>query len=332
MPSRFLSRLVALAAVLALAGCYLFPKEEKVLAPPLLVNPEVSYSTTEVKKGTITVESSLNGTFASMTETPLYFRVSGSRLKSVAVKLGDEVKAGMVVAELDTGSLETRIAEQKILLRKAQVVSERAVVMGRDRFEKELASLDVDLAALQLQDLQDTLGAARLVTPVAGRVVYVGIARPGDLVDAFRTLVQVDDPRALQLVCRGTITSDFTVGAAVSVSLPDGRRLGGTVVQSPSSLPPDVPDSLRNAVVVKMASLPAGVSLGDPATITRLIARHENVLVVPRDLVHTYLGRDFVRVLKDGAVEERTVVMGIQTATEVEVTSGLSVGEQVLSP
>ena len=318
-------------ALLCLAGCYLFPREEKVLAPPLMVTPEVAYSTVEAKKKMIESKTIVSGSFVSVTETPLYFQSGGSRLKRIAVTSGEEVKAGALVAELDTGALENRIAQGRILLRKAQVTLDRATALGRDRFEKELASLDIDLANLQLQELLDTRDESRLVAPVGGRVVYVAGTRPGDLVDAYRTIVQLADPKNLQAVYKGDKGGDFTVGGVVTMTLSDGTSFPGEVTMAPGSTPADAPEDLRGAVVVKSRSLPQSVRIGDSASITRILARRENVIVIPQDLVRTYLGRDFVQVVENGQMKERTIQLGVQTATEVEVKSGLSEGEKILS-
>jgi macrolide-specific efflux system membrane fusion protein len=316
---------------LILAGCYLFPKEEKVLAPPLLAQPDVSYTTVTVKKGTIESRTTVTADFVSVTQTPSFFSYGGSRLKRTLVRLGDDVKPGALLAELDTGSLENRIAQQKIILRKAQVASDRAVAFGRDKFEKELASLDVGLAELQLEDLQAQMDESKIICTVAGSVVYVAAVKPGDLLDAYRTLVEIADPKSLQLVYKGEASGDFHVGNAVTVKLSDGRSYPGAVTMAPGSAPSDVSEDLRGAIVVGLKSLPAGARIGDSATVTRLMAHRENVVVLPRDLLHTYLGRDFVQVMENGEMKERTVQVGLQTATEVEIVSGLNAGEQVLS-
>ncbi len=89
------------------------------------------------------------------------------------MRLGDEVKPGALLAELDTGSLENRIAQQKVIVRKAHVTSDRAVALGRDKFERELASLDVELAGLQMQDLRAQMDESKLLCTVGGTVVYL---------------------------------------------------------------------------------------------------------------------------------------------------------------
>jgi multidrug efflux pump subunit AcrA (membrane-fusion protein) len=323
--------LVTLLAVLVLASCYLFPREEKVLAPPLLAAPEVAYSTVAAKKGTIELRTVVSGDFVPLVQSPFYFRYGGSRLSRLAVKLGDEVKPGTLLAELDTGSLDNRIAQAKLLVRKAQLASDRAVALGRDRFEREAAAIDVELAQLQLQELQDQREQARLVSDTSGTVVYIASVKAGDVVDAFRTVVQVADPRTLVVAYKGEKSGDFHVGNAVTVQLVDGRTVKASVVMAPGAAPGDLSEDLRGAIVVKPETLPAGVRLGDTASVVRLLARRENVVVLPRDLVHTYLGRDFVQIMQNGELKERTIQLGVQTATEVEVMSGLEAGEAVLS-
>jgi macrolide-specific efflux system membrane fusion protein len=330
-------RLTAVSAILfvtaclfLLAGCYLFPKEEKVLAPPMISPPSVSYATVEAKKGTIESKTTVNGDFVPADQTTLYFRFSGGRLLRITVRLGDQVKPGALVAELDNGSVANRIAQQKILVRKAELASERTVALGRDRFERELAALDVELAKLQLQQLQQELDQSRLLATTGGTVIYVARAREGDLVEAYQTMVQLADPKSLLLVYKGDKAGDFPLGSRVTVGV-SGRDYPGEVVMAPGGAPPDVSEELRGAIVVKASGLPAQVKYGDNASITRILARRERVLIIPRDLVHSYLGRDFVRMMEQGQVKEKTITLGVQTATEVEVASGLAEGDAVLT-
>jgi macrolide-specific efflux system membrane fusion protein len=321
---------VVAAAAILLVSCGVFPREEQVLAPPLLSPPEVVYDTVEVRRDTIEDKVTVIATLVPSDLQALFFRWRSGRLRALHASLGDEVKAGALVAELDTGSLENRIARLKLSLRKAELSSERAVALNRDRYERELASIDVELARLDLEDAQAELESSRLYAPSAGVVVYVCSEGEGDAVDAFRTIVQIADPRRLQLIYKGEKASSFRAGMTVSVQL-KSRTVAGEVIMAPGSTPPDAPEDLRLAVVIRLRDLPAGAQRGDTASVSMILARRENVIVIPRDLVHLYLGRSFVQVMKDGVKTERTVELGLQTTTEVEVVSGLAAGELIVS-
>ena len=99
---------------------------------------------------------------------------------------------------------------------------------------------------------------------------------------------------------------------------------------TPLNVPRDAPDEMRELILMRVHDLPPEVEKGDTASVVLIRARREGVIVLPRNLVQTYLGRRFVYVLVDGLREERNVEVGIQTPTQVEVAAGLEVGEEVI--
>jgi hypothetical protein len=116
----------------------------------------------------------------------------------------------------------------------------------------------------------------------------------------------------------------------VSVAMGESK-LAGVVTMTPATAPPDAPDDLHNAVLVSVPRLPPSAGSGSLATITLVKARKDRVLTVPRDAVTSYQGRNFVQVIEDGIKKDRSVELGIQTDTLVEVVRGLSAGDQVVS-
>lgn len=321
--------LLAPLTILVAGGCYFFPKEEKIPVPPILAPAEVTYDEVVAARGTVEDKVVANGTVTLVDETPVYFRLTGGRLLALHVRTGDVVKAGALIAELDSGSLASRIEQQRLLVRKAEIVVERTALLGQDRFDREIASIDLELARIQLRDLQADLERTRITTPVAGTVIYVASAREGDVVAAYQTIAEIADPTRLQVLYRGESVDEFRAGMRVTVRLGETDR-SGEVLVAPSSTPPDAPEEMRRAVVVGVTNLPAATKRGDSATITLVRARRENVIVLPRTVVKSYLGRSYVQVLVDGVKRERTVELGITGGTDVEILSGLEAGDRVL--
>jgi len=315
----------------SLSGCYLFPKEEEVLAPPLVEPPEITYDTTEVKKGTIEKKITGSGTFVSVMQENLFFKNRGGRLKAIHVKLGDEVKKGDVIAELDTGDLENQIEQQKIVLKKARTRYNQVKDQGGDKYSLDLAWYDVELASLALENLERQLEEAILKADAAGTVVYIdNNVQEGDYVNTYQTLVRIADPKQLQLQYSGSNNSDFKVGQEVSVKIGNNTHTG-KVVMTPASVPLDAPDSMKDIVRIEVGELPEEVEMGDSAQIELILDRRENVIVLPRSLVRNYMGRKYVLVLEDGLKKERDVEIGLETATEVEIIEGLEEGELVIT-
>ena len=328
LPGRARGAACLLLAVL-LGGCFLLPREESVLAPPLLKTPEIEYRTKTALAGVIEDRVTVGGVFIYPSQYSLKFRFRSGPLRGIYVRYGDEVTPGQIVAELDTDQLQLEVRRQEIMVRKAELAAERTKAGDVDRFTIENAELDIELQRLRLRQLQEELAKSQLRAPVAGEVVYIAPLSEGESVEAFRTVVQIADPSEILLGYNGPKRSEFALGADVTVDV-RGEQFQGEVVMTPLNVPRDAPDEMREMILMRVSDLPAEVEKGDTATVVLIRARREGVIVLPRNLVQTYLGRRFVYVLVDGLREERNVEVGIQTPTQVEVAAGLDFGEEVV--
>jgi membrane fusion protein, macrolide-specific efflux system len=320
---------LALAGLAALSGCFLFPKEEDRLAPPLVEPAPVVYQTWPVKRGTIVDDFVVSASFGYARQSNVFFEHRSGRLASVKVESGQKVKAGDLLAEMDTEELRYEIALQDLTVQKAKLLEQRATLLGPDRIQQQVMAIESKQAELTLGWLRSQLANAQLVSPVDGVVVYVTSARPGDLVDAYSTIVRVADTRSVELSYDGDRASSFTYGMPVEISYA-GRTLAGTVVQTPSNAPADVPADRRSRIVFSVKSLPANAAAGELATVRAELQRRTNVLVIPRRLVQTSGGQDFVNVLSSGVRRQVPVQVGIRTDTDVEIRKGLSEGDTVV--
>ena len=322
-------RCAVLVIAAVLGGCFLLPQEEGVLAPPLLKSPEITYRTVTAQKAVIEDRVTVGGVFIYPTQYSLKFRFRAGPLRGIYVRYGDEVTPGQLVAELDTDRLQLDLRRQEIMLRKAELAAEHAQARGADRFTTENAELDVELERLRLQQLREELAKSQLRAPVAGEVVYIAPLSEGESVEAFRTVIQIADPSEILLSYNGPKRSEFALGADVTVDI-RRQKYQGEVVMTPLNVPRDAPDEMRELILMRVQDLPPEVEKGDTASVVLVRTRREGVIVLPRNLVQTYLGRRFVYVLADGLREERSVEVGIQTPTQVEVAAGLEIGEKVV--
>ena len=187
----------AIAGAALTAGCFLLPQEEEILAPPLVEPPEISYRTRTVELDTIERRVVVGGAIVYPTQIALQFGERSGRLKEVLVRLGDDVAAGQVLATLDTDTLRLDVERQRIRVRRAELGMERTEALGADRFQQEMARLDVQLERLALDQLETELAKSTLRSPIDGEVVFVTRVFPGEPIGARQTVVQIADPRDL---------------------------------------------------------------------------------------------------------------------------------------
>lgn len=185
------------------------------------------------------------------------------------------------------------------------------------------------LAELKLTQLEEELGQCRLYASVDGIVTYALKINEGDIVDVYKTIVTVSDPKVLHLEYKGNSSGDFKIGMKVQVTV-DKKTYSGEVVLTAASVPFEEMEKYKETVHIKMEELPEGVKMGDRADIKLIRDFSENAVIIPKNALKTYLGKDVVYILEDGIRIERFVQRGVQSISDVEITEGLEAGEQVI--
>jgi len=124
-------RLLAILAALALVGCQ--AQSAPTIAP----------QTATVKRGTLTAVINAAGTVTAKSQVGLAFQTSG-QIKEITAQNGDRVKAGQVLAKLDTTDLEINVAKAQIALdiAKTKLAQTQAGPKSAD-----VASAQADLAS-----------------------------------------------------------------------------------------------------------------------------------------------------------------------------------------
>ncbi len=118
-----------------------------------------SRPTVQVRRATITDSIKVLGRVISSQEADLYFKTT-NRLRGIFTETGQQVKAGQVLAEVETGDLVTRIGQQKSALENAQLKLEQTrakSVLDDSSLEQEAvdqAQINLDQARLGLEKVQ----------------------------------------------------------------------------------------------------------------------------------------------------------------------------------
>lgn len=325
------------AVMLCLSGCSLLPAEEKQLQPPLAKPAEQNIETVEVKKGDIVKQVTGVATFVSDKMDYLFFKESGGRLSQINVQLGARVKAGDVLVSTETDELEANVKLQEIEIEKIRIELEQAKAeKGQGDPSVKMKLLDLESAQIQLNLLKKQLEQTRLISTVDGIVTYIEPMELGEQVSAYKKLVTISDPSERKLLYEASDRGNLAgvqINMNVSVKLKD-KTYQGKVVQTPSTAPASGNEAIeaRNAksIVIDVQGLPSDVNIGDQADITVVTEKRDQVLIIPRLGLRTYLDRNYVQVLDGESRKEVDVETGIVTDTEVEIRKGLSEGQKVI--
>jgi membrane fusion protein, multidrug efflux system len=267
---------------------------------------------------------------------------------AVAVKAGDQVKAGQVLVEIDSQTARGQEGQARGALAQAQAalaLAERNYARFKSLAASGAASeLELDMARMQddqakgaVEQAQGALEAAasvaresRVVAPFAGRVV-AKLVEVGDLAAPGRPLVTVESGRGRRLVVAvpESAAAGLALGARLPVAidaLPDlGERTGEVVEMTPGA----DPASHSFTVKIRLADVDVPSGLAGRAW---LALGSRPSLAVPEAAVLHQGGLSMV-VVRDaeGRAHSRAVTLGGPLSEgRVEVLSGLAKDDAVL--
>jgi macrolide-specific efflux system membrane fusion protein len=360
---------VVLFAFIFTAGCSIFPKEAEEEEIPKIEPPKISKKPEmTVTKGDIVIKAKGTGQVYSKREEYLYFlgsedeQQSGGqqggqsesfRIKKIYVEPGQTVKAGQVMAELVTKDLDLMIEESENMLK----IEEQKLILklreepttDEERIEQEQLKADFRKKQLEHQKLVRQLQNSQIVAPFDGQVASV-FYNSGDQVKAFDPVILLIDMNNLVVGVRMSETDQkqLSIGQEADVEITGvNAPLKGKIIKMPSVnqeqnsgdyyggfYPGDtnnkIKDERNEMVLIDVGKLPADVKRGAVANASFVLQKKENVVKIPLSFLHTYGDRNYVVVTDAQGKREVDVELGLRSATEVEIVSGITAGIRIV--
>lgn len=336
--------LTALLA-LPLAGC---SRGAEPTAEPTasLVVTTTTPTTREVERKLV-----VSGSVAAWQEVVLGVELTGIRVAEVLVEVGDRVKAGQALVQLDARTLrvqsrqaEASVAQAKAGLELAQANFRRGQTLVKqglistsnaDELKATLSSAEAQLATAEanLDAAHLQLSFTTLYAPDAG-VISARTVQPGQIVSAGADLLKLI--RDGRLEWRAALTeSDLVqvhVGMAVELTGPGGKTVTGKVRAVSPAVNTDTRTGMLYADLPDPGDLHAGMFAEG-----RLLLGTATATMLPRESVVYRDGYPYVFVGKKDsqpgelfAVEQRRIAVGDQHGDFTEVISGVKAGEHVV--
>ena len=201
--------------------------------------------------------------------------------------------------------------------------------------ESEIIAADSELALAQAKyDAAKALMESLEIKAPFDGVVFAVSAEAGQTYQAEAALFTIGDPKALEV--KANITEeDFpivSVGQAAALFFDAQPEL--TVQGKVSRIIPQriEGDSPLYDIYIILDEVPDGLADGMTADTAITISKHEGVLCLPRAMVRAS-GGDTTTVRVWNGMEEATkeITLGLRGDTNVEIVSGLSEGDQVVT-
>jgi len=349
--------ILIVAAVIIVGAVFLFN-------PSLSASKENGFKTIAAEKGSIIDKALAVGTIVPRHEIAVKSKISGI-VKNLHVDVGDLVNIDDPLLDIAPDPTPLEFAEAKRQVEISQVTCEQAerdLERSKSLYEKKLiskqefeqAQSNRDEAKLRMTLAQEKLSlidkghatVASLIvenvvkSPIAGTVLnrYVDVGDPVVPLTSFQAGTEILALADMSdLMFRGTVdeidVGKLHIGMPVELkvgALPKAQVTGTLTKVSPKARKEEgstVFDVEINIENIGESHLRAGYS----ANADIIITKKEDILLIPERLIEFVNDSAFVEVQDTlGTIEKLAVETGLSDGIKIEVTKGLSEGDQLV--
>lgn len=343
IPVRFMSICVLIAVLVsACAAVQQVDEPTPTPIPPPVIPTKPTY---KVAAGEVVRKLEFSGRVAPVIQEELYFKISGRVAKVLAAR-GDQVKAGQLLAELETGASPVDVRRAEINLELAKLNKEMIIKQtskyspGYDVLLK-MKDYEIELAQLALDEINARVNTAQIRAPFDGTLLSIDLV-PDQAVDAYKSVVVLADLNKIEvraeLAQRDLAILQEGLAVLVSPANKPGAELNATLSQLPypygSAAAASNKAKQDSATHVTMIDDLAkdDLALSDLVRIVVILEKKDNVLWLPPQAIRKFEGRQFVVVQDDSGQRRVDIKTGIVTDDRVEISEGLTEGWVVVAP
>jgi RND family efflux transporter MFP subunit len=327
--------------------------------PQLAPMPAVRASAVAVARVTredLYNEVTIPAEFRPYLKVELHAKVSGY-VDRINVDIGDQVKAGQLLARLEVPELRDELARAKAAEQRAEadykdahLVYTRLLAVDKahpnlvaqqelDAAEAKDGTAEAAIvgAKAEVQRDQTLLAYTHITAPFDGVITH-RYADPGSLIQAGTA----SDTQSMPLVCLSDnyrLRLDFPVSVAyvkdiqlgdqveVRVESLKGKPFTGTISRSTQKVDEDTRTMIMEIEVPnpKLELVP-----GMYATVVLKVERRPQALAIPTEAISTDKKTSVYVVNREQEIEERLVTLGMETPGKYEVLAGLKESELVM--
>jgi membrane fusion protein, multidrug efflux system len=323
-----------------------------------VVASEIELSAPELFKlapGDLSRQVPVTGSLRASNQTVVKSKVAGE-LTAILVREGSTVKAGELLAKVDTLDFDLRIKEREAQLRGAEAqleqakrtldnnrqlleknfISQSAFDTAKSGFDVAVANLDASKA--QMAQARKALNDTRVTAPISGTVAE-RFAQPGEKLSPDNRILSIVDLSRMELeaVIPSSDIGSVKIGQELRLDIEGiDKALKGRVVRiSPSTQAGTRSVPIYIAIDNKDSRVRAGLFAQGNLALDKRV----NVLTIPINALREAAGRSFVYLIEGDKLAERDVKLGARDETGrasngsegiIEVTAGLKAGDQII--
>jgi len=312
----------------------------------LEINSQIVVSTTFPGKQEINEEENLMGLIYSKSSPSLAVEVSG-RVVEIIADVGDEVKAGDILAKIDSekynlqfsqakaeiARLSALLVNQELDLKRAEklfkdnLVSEE--MMDRTKADFNALKEQMNAADAQLRNTKRLIEETNIKAPIKSEVAIKHIDA-GDYVQPGMVVYELVDTKNLKV--------DLSFPEYLSPKLKKGLEVRITSPTNPDEIVISKIRDIKPNIDSRNKSLTTIIDFENPGTwlpgassrATVVFSKFENAIVVPQiSVVRRSIG-EVIYVVKGNTVKETLVKTGLRKEGYIQILEGITLNDEIV--
>jgi membrane fusion protein (multidrug efflux system) len=258
----------------------------------------------------------------------------GGRIVQLNIKEGTTIPAGTLLVKLFDQDLQAQLKKIQVQLQIREKTAERNAellkINGISQQDYDLAVLDVDNLKADIESIKIAISKTEIRAPYAGRLGLRNVSlgtfiSPAEIVTTIR---QVDQLK-LEFSIPEKYAKDISPGYSVKFRVDGGEQThSATVIATENSVDQNTRTLKVRAVVAKRhAELVPGIF----AKVNLQLGRDESAILIPTQALIPSARNKQVIILRRDSVRFAVVETGIRDSAYVQVLSGVSPGDTVIT-
>lgn len=357
MKNRICALLLTGTVGAGLVGCGLLPKEEEYPTVPVLSQAEImEYDVVAVTRSDIQKIETVRISYQAPETEKYSFKFDNEEISQIYVEVGDIVKKGDVLAEVDITMQQEQVRMQQeavddlylqlkhiseteeMSLREAKLQDQQAAEIGIDGWssqaeaiasqyadQKRLIQQSIHLAEKKLEKAKEDMKARQIIAGMDGTITFLAELEEGESVSKGKAVAIIKDMSSAR----------FEVDSQNIELLEDGKTYIAEIEKKEYEVLAEVSEGNNeeeeSKVTLSLVTPEPNMETGVTGVIRFIVGESKGVLSVPDKAVYeTEEGYVVYCVDELGFREKRTVEVGISDGTTVEILSGLEENELVI--
>jgi membrane fusion protein (multidrug efflux system) len=273
------------------------------------------------------------GTLLPFEETEIHPEVSG-KVTFLSNKEGAHVSKGTLLARLFDGDLQAELHKLSVQLQIAQKTQERQdellKIGGISQQDYDLSVLNVSTIKADMQVLQAAIDKTVIKAPFDGKLGFKNISIGAFITPAtIITTIRQDTKLKLEFSVPEKYTPKVKTGNVINFTTEStGKKYHAKIYATESSITEENRSLKVHALVENVDN---NITAGSFAKVMFDMGDNDKAVMVPTQAIIPQARDKKVIVYNGGLADFKTVITGTRDSAKVEILSGLSIGDTVIT-